>query len=226
MSTVKRFKRNTVGRDLVVGDIHGYYTKLLNKLKSIGFDSSKDRLFSVGDLIDRGPESPLVAEWLAKDWFHAVQGNHETIIQSYVNIPPHQWGNHGVEWFYDLTQDDRKKYAALLKPLPLVLEVDTANGKVGIIHAECLHRDWNLFIEAIEEGKGSTFRTAVLCCTWSRERYLNKDETPVDNIHAIVVGHSRTKGLMQLGNHYYIDSTSGKPEGEFTILDLNTLEPV
>lgn len=33
----------------VVGDLHGCYTNLMNKLDTIGFDNKKDLLISVGD---------------------------------------------------------------------------------------------------------------------------------------------------------------------------------
>ena len=49
-----RFAQNTVGRDFAVGDIHGCFTELQRGLEAIGFDPSTDRLFSVGDLVDRG----------------------------------------------------------------------------------------------------------------------------------------------------------------------------
>jgi len=52
-----RFACNAVGRDFAVGDIHGCFSHLRRSLEAIGFDASVDRLFSVGDLIDRGPES-------------------------------------------------------------------------------------------------------------------------------------------------------------------------
>jgi serine/threonine protein phosphatase 1 len=67
---IKKFSRNETGRDLIVGDIHGCFTKLKDKLNEIGFDETKDRLFSTGDLVDRGPESLDVVKWLTKPWFH------------------------------------------------------------------------------------------------------------------------------------------------------------
>ena len=41
---VKTFDPNTKGKDYVVGDLHGCYTLLMQKLESIGFDKDKDRL--------------------------------------------------------------------------------------------------------------------------------------------------------------------------------------
>ena len=57
VSAMPRLAQNTVGRDIAVGDIHGCFTELQRGLDTIGFDPCTDRLFSVGDLVDRGPES-------------------------------------------------------------------------------------------------------------------------------------------------------------------------
>ena len=45
------------GRDLVAGDLHGYFDTLEEALKTLRFDPAHDRLFGVGDLVDRGPRS-------------------------------------------------------------------------------------------------------------------------------------------------------------------------
>ena len=74
---------NTKGEDYIVSDIHGMYYKLLNKLDSFGFDFSKDRLFSVGDIIDRGPDSLKCVELLNEPWFFTVRGNHEQAAIDY-----------------------------------------------------------------------------------------------------------------------------------------------
>ena len=52
---IRRFPLNRRGRDLAVGDIHGYFALLQQALNRVGFDPVCDRLFSVGDLTDRGP---------------------------------------------------------------------------------------------------------------------------------------------------------------------------
>lgn len=54
---LQRFAVNQSGRDFAVGDIHGCFSKLEAALRRVGFIPEKDRLFSVGDLVDRGPES-------------------------------------------------------------------------------------------------------------------------------------------------------------------------
>ena len=65
----QHYAANLAGRDFVVGDVHGCFTKLQAKLDELAFAPEVDRLFSVGDLVDRGQESELAYEWLSKPWF-------------------------------------------------------------------------------------------------------------------------------------------------------------
>ncbi len=64
----------------VVGDLHGCYTNLMKKLETIGFDTKKDLLISVGDLVDRGTENVECLELITFPWFRAVRGNHEQMM--------------------------------------------------------------------------------------------------------------------------------------------------
>ncbi|GDG88624.1 serine/threonine-specific protein phosphatase 1 [Escherichia coli] len=64
----------------VVGDLHGCYTNLMKKLETIGFDTKKDLLISVGDLVDRGAENVECLELITFPWFRAVRGNHEHMM--------------------------------------------------------------------------------------------------------------------------------------------------
>ena len=61
MREYKLVKANKVGRDFVVGDVHGMFDRVAQALTKVQFNPSRDRLFSVGDLIDRGPQSDSTA---------------------------------------------------------------------------------------------------------------------------------------------------------------------
>ena len=52
---IQHFTINKIGKDYVVGDIHGMFKALYKNLESMNFNFKTDRLFSVGDLCDRGP---------------------------------------------------------------------------------------------------------------------------------------------------------------------------
>ena len=79
-----RFGRNEQGRDFVVGDLHGEINALHEAMVNIGFDSERDRLFCVGDLVDRGPASFELLELAAEDWFFPVMGNHDQLTAGLV----------------------------------------------------------------------------------------------------------------------------------------------
>jgi len=226
MSIIKKFSPNTVGRDIAVGDIHGCFTKLQQALDGIGFDPSVDRLFSVGDLVDRGPESDHVDEWLGKSWFHAVRGNHEQMAIEAFRFDPdgRGAGNHaanGGAWLYARSTVEMASYVHLLADLPLVIEVETSAGVVGLVHADCPRRDWNDLIETLEQGGPEADHVAAMC-QWSRKRITDRDESFVQNVRAVVVGHTPLRRPAVLGNVYHID-TAGWMDGYFTLLDLRAL---
>lgn len=62
---------------LVIGDIHGCYLELQELLGKAGL-GDQDPLLAVGDIIDRGPETPQVLDFFhGHPNAHALMGNHE-----------------------------------------------------------------------------------------------------------------------------------------------------
>jgi serine/threonine protein phosphatase 1 len=60
------YSLNRDGCDYDVGDIHGCFELLEELLELARFDAERDRLFCVGDLIDREPEPQRALEWLER----------------------------------------------------------------------------------------------------------------------------------------------------------------
>ncbi len=62
-----------------IGDIHGCFLTLQSLLRRIRFRPSRDRLWLVGDLVNRGPRSLEVLRWAAEmgDRIVVVLGNHD-----------------------------------------------------------------------------------------------------------------------------------------------------
>ena len=227
-SRVMHFAANMTGRDFAVGDIHGHFTRLQKALDALGFDPAVDRLFSVGDLIDRGPESRGVDEWLLrKPWFHAVRGNHEQMaIDSHVaGRTSDQCSLHfinGGGWFYTLSSVEQDYYTSIFSNLPLVIEVETAQGMIGIVHADVPHGSWGDMTEALAETAMPAGHVVAML-QWSRKRLVDGDCTAVDGVRAVIVGHTPLRQPVVLGNVYHID-TAGWLDGHFTLLDLSTLQ--
>lgn len=63
----------------VIGDVQGCYAELRALLQQCDFDSARDRVWLVGDLVNRGPDSLAVLRWARAlgDRCVAVLGNHD-----------------------------------------------------------------------------------------------------------------------------------------------------
>ena len=219
---IRRFSRNERGRDFAVGDIHGHFTKLMAALRAAGFSPANgDRLFSVGDLVDRGPENHLVLEWLAKPWFHAVRGNHEDIAIRYAKGNPvdlESYSINGGSWFMAMDEKRQKEFAAAFDQLPYALEIETEQGLVGLVHANVPTYDWGGLADALRRRRQSRDLTI-----WDRRRIQSEITKPVANVRAVVVGHTPVEVVTVLGNVHHIDTAGWRAEGRFTILELATL---
>lgn len=65
-------------RHLIVGDIHGCLDELLDLLAQVGFNQAEDVLVCVGDLVDRGPKTKEVLEFvMGLPRFYSTKGNHD-----------------------------------------------------------------------------------------------------------------------------------------------------
>lgn len=201
----QHYAANTIGRDFVVGDVHGCFTKLQSVLDDLKFDPKADRLFSVGDLVDRGRESELAYEWLAKPWFHPVRGNHEqmAIDCAQGNFDYGCYVSNGGAWFLALTAPERQLIADAFSALPILIDIDTPDGLVGIVHADCPLSSWPDLIAALSGPHASQL---AQMCVWSRERFQTQNKAAVEGVHSVIVGHTPVKKPTALGNVRYIDT--------------------
>ena len=223
MKFIKHFPKNNLGNDYVVGDIHGMFTKLYDTLKNFGFDFNKDRLFSVGDLCDRGPDSEDVIQWLEYPWFFPVFGNHEEILIDYEKAYYNKSDliNVGAGWWLNFPENKKKIVIEKYKNLPIGIEVETSDGLVGIIHAECPHADWLKLDELLSGNNGYKM---INRCLWSTMSPLITDT--IQGVRAVIVGHMTQQNYIVNGNVHLIDTGAVYQNGYFTILNLENLEPV
>jgi hypothetical protein len=142
-------------RTFLIGDIHGCYAELLDLLERAGL-SGDDRIIALGDIVDRGPETPQVLDFF-RDRLSALSlmGNHE---RKHI-----RWSRGEVK--PALSQQISKEQLGLAYPdalafmetFPIYLELTEAI----LIHG-CLEPD-----VLLEEQ-----RVTVVCGTMSGERYL------------------------------------------------------
>lgn len=202
------------GRDFCVGDIHGTFDLLRQALQAVKFDPAVDRVFSVGDLIDRGPYSEDSLEFLSYPWFHAVRGNHEQmLLDLYADgVTPEPAGlafnvrNNGLGWWLDVPFEKQMALLHAFSQLPFALEFGTPRGTVGILHAEVPQgMDWPTFKAKLRSGDQNTLQSAI----WGRTRAKQNDQRGVLGVGRLFVGHTpQLEGPRRLGNIQILDTAA------------------
>lgn len=137
---ITRYACNARGRDFVVGDLHGETELLWRRLKQLEFDPGRDRLFSVGDLVDRGRDSAGALGLLDQPWFYAVQGNHENMLidATLYGLDVEQWHAIGGDWSRWVPPAWLRRQALRLEKLPHVIVVGEGLHRFNIVHAGML----------------------------------------------------------------------------------------
>jgi serine/threonine protein phosphatase 1 len=153
---IHKLPSNHLGKDYIVGDLHGCFSLLDRLMNDVGFNKNHDRLFSVGDLIDRGPESLRCLQLLAEPWFYAVKGNHEDmfleLFMQYLltnKLPsPNVFNNssimdNGGEWIIDYINQAQQAMSVefdnaleLVAKMPLIYIVGEGVHRFHVIHAD------------------------------------------------------------------------------------------
>ncbi len=123
----------------IVGDLHGCFSQLMEKLRQCRFDPWQDLLVSVGDVIDRGPDSLRCLELLHKRWVVAVRGNHEQMaLDALAASQLSLWFMNGGDWFAALSANQQRLARKALddcQRLPWILELHCQNGMHVVAHA-------------------------------------------------------------------------------------------
>jgi serine/threonine protein phosphatase 1 len=169
------YDANVIGKDYIIGDIHGMYTPLMDTLKKLNFNKSVDRLFSVGDLIDRGPNSLECANLVYEKWFYPVIGNHEQLMACTIKHDNkscyHTWVDNGGLWH--LTEDNQLlvDLSDRFLELPLIISVGKGKHRFNIVHAELNKRspDYSKFVCDKDIDNWTFNEKEIEDMTWGRE---------------------------------------------------------
>lgn len=122
-----------------VGDIQGCYSALQRLLQRIAFDPAQDRLWIVGDLVNRGPESLQVLRLVRELGSAAtvVLGNHDLYLL--MVAAGYKQRDKDDTLFQVLEADDREELLAWLAQRPLM----HVEGDFAMLHAGVLPR-WTI----------------------------------------------------------------------------------
>ena len=111
-------------RRIVVGDIHGCYDELMELLEKIGIGDD-DRVFSVGDLITKGPKNKEVLDLFMTDArFSAVIGNHDLALRrkwngEEIELKPAQKETHKE------LKGEKDAYVTFFNRMPFMIDLGT-----------------------------------------------------------------------------------------------------
>lgn len=122
-----------------IGDVQGCYEPLQRLIQRIRFDPTTDRLWFVGDLVNRGPDSLRVLRYIKnlKDRATVVLGNHDLFLLSVAeNIVPLR-PEDTLQPI--LTAPDRDELLTWLRRQPLFYR----EGSLAMVHAGLLPQ-WSI----------------------------------------------------------------------------------
>ena len=179
---------------LVIGDVHGCLDQLKELLKDV--DRSKTRVILCGDLIDRGPNSIGVIDYVRENNIECVLGNHELMfIDTRHNIreladgeeltPSFTYELKYSDWFYNggnsvfnqYNGDYSKMLADLdfLNSFPTFIRTGVGyKGKeVVVSHA--------MILDYIDEDCTADHSTLTL--VWDRNQFPLKTDLPFFNVY-------------------------------------------
>ncbi|MEH1934889.1 MAG: metallophosphoesterase family protein [Nostoc sp.] len=168
-------------RRIVIGDVHGHYEGLMTLLEAIA-PTSEDQVYFLGDLIDRGPHSSQVVNFVKRNNYPCLLGNHEQMLLNILtnertSSPTMQaWlyggGQATVDSYHqDTIPDDHLDW---FKSLPTYLDL----GDIWLTHA------------GVDPSKSVAEQTADQLC-WIREEF-HSIEKPYFPDKQIIIGHTIT----------------------------------
>ncbi|MCC5880126.1 MAG: metallophosphoesterase [Idiomarina sp.] len=222
---VRRLTINQQGRDFVVGDLHGSLSQLRIALKSLNFNAKCDRVLSVGDLVDRGPGSRALIDWLDFPWFYACIGNHEAVLLDYMSTQDAElartWCRFGGGWFFTLPDDEQAAVAAKIQQhCSYAIEIaDEHHVAFGIVHADVPGQlSWQTFCEQVVQQPEVKYDAL-----WSRSRGRGESTHVVEGVNQVICGHEIVAQVHQQGNVWLLDTGAYKGKqggGKLSILEL------
>jgi hypothetical protein len=180
----------------IIGDIAGQYKTLLALLKKM----PDDDVLSVGDMIDRGPDSFKVLQWF-KDNGQALLGNHEHMMLDALDeggfyqrgIWMYNGGGHTVRSFGVENMLAMKGHPLVewVRTLPLYKKLPGALVSHAFIHP---HQELE---DALDLGRGYTDNYCMQCdrsIIWNRWEPVRR-ENDAGNPMVQIAGHNSQFGL-------------------------------
>lgn len=166
-------------KTLIIGDIHGCLTTLQALIAKAG---PVDQIVSVGDLIDRGPDSLGVIQYCIDNNIQVCLGNHELMMLDAMDDwlgldhPYKRMGLLSSDWFANggsgvfdqlATFDSIQFVVDYFKSLPIYIKLDhEVNGLPVVVSHTCLNNYSYDVLNATQDD----LRRHAISFVWSRSQ--------------------------------------------------------
>ena len=165
---------------IVIGDVHGCYKTLLALITKL---PAGVPITFAGDLIDRGPDSRRVVQYVIDHGHDCVKGNHEDMMVNYqdranpavVDYDSLFVMNGGLKTMesYYVFPADFKLHADWMRSLPVYIEypeIKREDGRHLVVSHSAVGNVWK---HRNNEEKRAMFEENVM---WDRDRFLDQPE--------------------------------------------------
>jgi serine/threonine protein phosphatase 1 len=184
----------------VIGDVHGCFETAKALVKTVLEKHPDTRICFAGDLIDRGPNSRGLVQWVIDNDYDCVQGNHEQMMVDWNGkMSDMLWiGNGGdvtIDSYYDKPKDEDedgnyipgkyskgvfdaktfREHQLWMNNLPILIEYEYCKNPEGrhlvVSHSIC-HNYW----KAIHGDDTARAEHAYAQVAWNRNFHNIKDQ--------------------------------------------------
>ena len=126
-------------RRIIIGDVHGHHDGMMSLLEHLSAGAA-DEVYFLGDLIDRGPKSAEVVEFVKNSPYQCLMGNHEQLMMNALPLKgqnPQGWqawlysGGHATITSYQESQIIPREHLEWMRSLSTHLDL----GDIWLVHA-------------------------------------------------------------------------------------------
>ena len=212
--SIRRVTLDEALRVFVVGDIAGDIHHLSAALDRVSFTPSSDVLITLGDMIDRGPDSIGVLKLLRELNALTLLGNHEHLmIEATLGqdlLAKQLWHQNGGSWSKEVPNEQLEAICYWLLEQPLSMVIEYQRHRIGLSHTLPPQWDW----ESLPVDKTAT----VSALLWDRELVKKRKCNANKNVDFSIHGHNSTPAPFWIANTYHIDTSF---YGRLTISELS-----
>lgn len=206
------------GEEYVCSDLHGQYEVYKSMIDSI---KENDKLYILGDVIDRGPDGIKILQDIAdrqeSGQVELFLGNHEYMMLQSLFLEDESvkkiWtsenngGNKTKQDFDQLSIEDKNRIIELLLNSLVYKEIECNNERIHLVHAKAI-QDSDKTKATVRDFLKSGRQKDIEMAVWTRKGDVKtdgevwKEEEIGKNNMFTIIGHTPTNGTIDISNGY------------------------